>query len=121
MCSRVQTSMSGIVTGLGRQIAIASSKEQVNESSKELIVNEDLRQLVNDKLRSDGLQQENWSNLVVAACDGHEAIENLRLSGKTTAKPSARADVTNHAAAYLTSMTVQGFRGIGPKQTLTFN
>jgi ABC-type Mn2+/Zn2+ transport system ATPase subunit len=84
-------------------------------------VNDDLRQLVQDKLRADGLLEENWSSLVVAACDGHEAVESLLLSGKTVARASAQAGTINHAAAYIISLTVQGFRGIGPKQALTFN
>lgn len=84
-------------------------------------MNDDLRQLVHDKLSSDGLLEKDWSGLAVAACDGHEAVESLLLGAKTVAKASAQADTMNHAAAYITSLTVQGFRGIGPKQTLTFN
>src|SRR5580700_1457666 len=88
---------------------------------QELTVNDDLKQLVHDKLSAVGLANESWSGLVLAACDGREAVENILLNAKTVSKPSTPAGTANHAAAYLTSLTVQSFRGIGPKQTLTFN
>lgn len=81
-------------------------------------MNDDLRQLVHDRLRSDGLLPKKWSALVLAACDGREAVESLLLHGETAASTTAPAKRRAHAGAYLTSLTVQGFRGIGPKQTL---
>ncbi len=84
-------------------------------------MNDDLKQLVHDKLSAVGFANESWTGLVLAACDGREAVENILLNAKAAAKPSTPANTTNHAAAYLTSLTVQGFRGIGPKQALTFN
>ena len=83
-------------------------------------MNDDLRRLVHDRLSSEGLLQKNWSSLVLAACDGRDAVENLLLTAKAAAKHSAPAVTKKGAGAYLTSLTVQGFRGIGPKQTLTF-
>ena len=83
-------------------------------------VNDDLRRLVHDRLSSEGLLQKNWSSLVLAACDGRDAVEGLLLNAKAAAKPSAPAGTKKRAGAYLTSLTVEGFRGIGPKQTLTF-
>jgi len=82
-------------------------------------VNDDLRRLVHDRLSVQGLLQKNWSSLVLAACDGRDAVETTLLNAQTAAKPSAQG-ATKHAGAYLTSLTVQGFRGIGPKQILTF-
>ena len=38
---------------------------------------------------------------------------------KATATADEKTKATTHAGAYLTSLTVEGFRGIGPRQTLT--
>jgi predicted ATPase len=84
-------------------------------------VNEDLRRLVHDRLSVEGLLQKNWSSLVLAACDGRDAVESLLLDAKAATKPPAPPGPKKHAGAYLTSLTVQGFRGIGPKQTLAFS
>jgi recombinational DNA repair ATPase RecF len=90
------------------------------ESGTESKVNDDLKRLVHDRLSSEGLLQKNWSGLVLAACDGRDAVENLLLNAKTASKISPPAATKKNAGAYLTSLTVQGFRGIGPKQTLPF-
>ena len=78
-----------------------------------------MRQLIHDALKSEGLLQKNWSNLVLAACDGRDALDGVLQTAKTTAKADEKATATTHAGAYLTSLTVEGFRGIGPRQTLT--
>jgi predicted ATPase len=85
-------------------------------------MNEDLRQLVEKKLNSEGLNQKNWSSLVLAACGGRDELEGL-LAGNAKAppEPSHDAKVKKHAGAYLASLSVQGFRGIGPKQSLRLN
>ena len=83
-------------------------------------MNDDLRRLVHDRLSVQGLLQKDWSSLVLAACDGRDAVESFLVNAQTAAKPSAPAGAKKQAGAYLTSLAVQGFRGIGPKQTLTF-
>lgn len=82
-------------------------------------MNEDLRRLVRERLESDGLLPRNWSSLVLAACEGRDALDGILQNAKTTGKADEKATATAHAGAYLTSLTVEGFRGIGPKQTLT--
>src|SRR5438034_7831758 len=57
----------------------------------------------------------------MAACDGQEAVETLLLEAETETKTSPQAATMNKTAAYITSLTVQGFRGIGPKQALRFS
>ena len=84
-------------------------------------MNDELRQLIQDKLSSEGFLEENWSSLVMAACDGQEAVETLLLEAETETKTSPQAATMNKTAAYITSLTVQGFRGIGPKQALRFS
>ena len=83
-------------------------------------MNDDLRRLVHDRLDSEKLLQKNWSSLVLAACDGHEDVDRLLLGGKAPAKASPAPGPKKRTGAFLTSLTVQGFRGIGPKQTLAF-
>ena len=82
-------------------------------------MNEDLRHLVHDRLSSKGLWEKNWSGLVLAACYGRKAIDDLLDSAKTTTTSPAPSKPQSPTGAYLTSLTVQGFRGIGPKQTLS--
>lgn len=82
-------------------------------------MNDDLRHFVHERLKSEGLLPKNWSSLVLAACDGPEALEALLQNSKVSPAPEASSGPVKHSGAYLTSLTVQGFRGIGPKQTLT--
>lgn len=82
-------------------------------------MNSDLRRLVHDRLVSEDLVHKNWSSLVLAACDGRDTLDGVLQNAKTTAKADEKATATTHAGAYLTSLTVEGFRGIGPRQTLT--
>ncbi len=79
-------------------------------------MNNDLRRLVHDRLNSEDLLSKNRSSLVLAACDGRDALDGVLQNAKTTAKADEKATATTHAGAYL---TVEGFRGIGPRQTLT--
>ena len=83
-------------------------------------MNDDLRSLVHDRLTSEGLLQKNWAGLVLAACDGRDAVESLLKGGTTATAPATAAARKKHAGAYLASLAVQGFRSIGPRQTLTF-
>ena len=82
-------------------------------------MNTDLRRLVHDRLSSEGLLQKNWSALVLAACDGGDVLDAVLRNTKVEATPTEKAVTTKGAGAYLTSLTVEGFRGIGPRQTLT--
>jgi len=82
-------------------------------------MNLDLRQVVSSRLSSDGVVQKDWSSLVLAACDGRDALDSVLQNAKATAKTDEKTTATTHAGAYLTSLTVEGFRGIGPRQTLT--
>ncbi len=84
-------------------------------------MNEGLRRLVQDRLNSDGLVQNDCRDLVLAACDGRDAVESLLLGGQKEEKASAPVGRKKRVGAHLTSLSVQGFRGIGPRQILTFN
>src|SRR5687767_14895149 len=83
-------------------------------------MNDDLRRVVHDKLNAGGQLHTDWSPLVLAACDGQDALEALLLNGESTTEPIETDAPIARTSAYLTSLTVQGFRGIGPRQTLSF-
>ena len=74
-------------------------------------MNSDLRRLVHDRLISEGLISKNWSGLVLAACDGRDALDGVLQNVKTTAKADEKATATTHAGAYLTSLAVEGWGG----------
>jgi energy-coupling factor transporter ATP-binding protein EcfA2 len=60
------------------------------------------------------------SDLLLAAMDGPEALASL-LSGETEQRPSPGLEsgaIPPPAGAYLASLTVSGFRGVGPPATL---
>jgi hypothetical protein len=83
-------------------------------------VNDDLRRLIHDKLTSEGLLEKTWSGRVLAACDGYDALEGRLKSGESLESPlGSQAARTTQGGAYLHSLSVRGFRRIGPKQTLT--
>lgn len=82
-------------------------------------MNTDLRRVVHDRLAAEGLDKKPWSSLVLAACDGAEAVDALLDNTKGTAKATAELEPTVHTGAYLTALSVEGFRGIGAKQTLS--
>jgi energy-coupling factor transporter ATP-binding protein EcfA2 len=78
-----------------------------------------LRRIVYEQLTQDGWLELSWSVYLIAACEGAEELEAV-LTG--SAPPSQPAPASSEAPApqhsYLGSITVQGFRGIGPERTL---
>ena len=82
-------------------------------------MNSDLRRLVHDRLSAEDLLQKNWSSLVLAACDGDDALAGVLNNGKAATPVTEKPSATKGIGAYLTSLAVEGFRGIGPRQTLT--
>lgn len=79
-----------------------------------------LKPLVRDRLQSEGVLSKTWAAAVLAACDGTDALEQHLATGKSDAAAVAGAAAAKRATAYLTSLSVQGFRGIGPRQTIDF-
>jgi recombinational DNA repair ATPase RecF len=74
--------------------------------------------LVSSRLEADGSADEAWATLVLAALGGRDAIEAV-LAGRGVS-PRAAAPRTSPVpvGAFLQSITVEGFRGVGPPQTL---
>jgi DNA repair exonuclease SbcCD ATPase subunit len=87
-------------------------------------VNSELLRIVDRRLDETAALVHPWSLLVLAACEGPETL-NAVLAGSKPASQKARRDAAKAAAdesqrpgAYLGSITVEGFRGVGPKKTL---
>jgi recombinational DNA repair ATPase RecF len=77
-----------------------------------------IRSIVVSRLEADGHRDADWGVLVLASLDGSAGLE-AELSGIA---PSLRSDVAQVSAApsgaFLQSIIVEGFRGIGPARTL---
>jgi energy-coupling factor transporter ATP-binding protein EcfA2 len=80
-----------------------------------------LLDVVFDRLVADDGVSDEVRDIVLAACEGPDAL-SARLSGEAAPRVSlARDDRTGEgepAGAYLRSVTVEGFRGVGPVTTL---
>jgi recombinational DNA repair ATPase RecF len=74
-----------------------------------------------DRLNRETPARETWGTLVLGALEGAEALDSLLEQGPAPvpAKPAA-APQPKPAAAYLRSVTVEGFRGIGRGAQLDF-
>ena len=81
----------------------------------------ELLRIVDRRLDKTGALAQPWSLHVLAACEGPEAL-TAALEGDTRAAATtireAEAEPQSRPGAYLGSITVEGFRGIGPKRTL---
>jgi len=79
-----------------------------------------LQQLVFDRLTADDALDDAAADLVLAACEGPDALEDA-IGGRSPERPETlRADgpEPDPPGAYLKSIAVQGFRGIGPPAQL---
>jgi hypothetical protein len=78
-----------------------------------------LQRLILSRLEADSQIPDDAAVCVIAACEGREALEGV-LGGGATASATTAAGVVpfEPLGAYLSSVTVEGFRGIGPRATL---
>ncbi len=75
--------------------------------------------LIYERLDQDGSADEPWSALVMEACEGGDALERaLDADTSSLPAPPPGSEIQDPPAAFLKSVTVQGFRGIGKKVTL---
>jgi recombinational DNA repair ATPase RecF len=84
-------------------------------------VNAELRQLVEAKLDADGLLNKTVGSAVLAACQSQDELERYLDGEASSAAPSPEKRQTQAVEAYLTSLTVEGFRGVGPSRTLSLS
>src|SRR4051812_33402619 len=83
-----------------------------------------------DRLIAQGKDTESWAWLILAACDGEQALARYLDDGAAPPKPkrptkgkagkgkAGEAETPDAPRTYLESITVRGFRGIGPDATL---
>jgi recombinational DNA repair ATPase RecF len=79
-----------------------------------------LRRIVTARLEADGASGEEWGALVLGALSGRDDLE-AQLAGRATAprtSPSGAASAAPLGGAFLRSILVEGFRGVGRAQTL---
>jgi energy-coupling factor transporter ATP-binding protein EcfA2 len=77
-----------------------------------------IRNIVLSRLEADGAVDDPWGVLVLAALEGSAGLE-AELAGSASAPRAAAARASpTPAGAFLQSIAVEGFRGIGPAQTL---
>jgi energy-coupling factor transporter ATP-binding protein EcfA2 len=77
-----------------------------------------LRRIVLERLEAEGGARGEWSALVLGALGGREAVEALLQGGPAGAQKADAAAALPQPGVYLRALTVEGFRGIGPAQTL---
>jgi energy-coupling factor transporter ATP-binding protein EcfA2 len=77
-----------------------------------------IRSIVSSRLEADGSARETWVPLVFAALEGPDGLE-AALAGSAAAQHVGAVQASPApAGAFLQSIAVEGFRGIGPAQTL---
>ncbi|HEX9204172.1 MAG TPA: ATP-binding protein, partial [Vicinamibacteria bacterium] len=77
-----------------------------------------IRSIVSSRLEADGSAREAWVPLVFAALEGPDGLE-AALAGSAAAQHAGAVQASPApAGAFLQSIAVEGFRGIGPAQTL---
>src|SRR4029079_9947529 len=84
-------------------------------------MNADLRALIQDRLKAEGFRQRDWAGAVLAAWDGRDVLEQYLANPKAVQQDSRPETQVSHRGAYLASLTVEGFRGIGGAQSVSFN
>jgi len=77
-----------------------------------------IRSLVLSRLEADAPAAGPWSDLVLAALEGQGALETELLGGAKAPHAEAPRTAPALAGAFLRQVKVEGFRGIGPLQTL---
>lgn len=83
------------------------------------LVNDPLLTILSERLDSDPAMGSDSVALVLAACEGADELEAVLIGGRARErKPGSEAPRPEEPGAYLRSVTVEGFRGIGPPATL---
>ena len=81
----------------------------------------ELLRIVDRRLEATGALEHGWSLLVLGACESEESLAAVlenRVPAARRAIATAEQQPQERPGAYLDSITVEGFRGIGPKRTL---
>jgi len=81
-------------------------------------MDESLQLAVHKELAESGVLDEDWSVLVIAACEDAGMVEDVLGGSAAPAPPLEEAAELRPKGAYLGPLTVQGFRGIGDEVTV---
>jgi recombinational DNA repair ATPase RecF len=77
-----------------------------------------LRRIVLERLRVEDSLGDGWGDLVLGALEGGDGLEARLAGSSTSSTPLAVQTSPSPAGAFLRSVAVEGFRGIGRAQTL---
>jgi recombinational DNA repair ATPase RecF len=77
-----------------------------------------LRRVVLARLEADGSLGDGWSDLVLGALEGRDGLEAQLAGSSASPRPLAAQASPAPTGAFLRSVAVEGFRGIGRAQTL---
>ena len=77
-----------------------------------------LRRIVLARLEADGSLADGWGDLVLGALEGHDGLEAQLAGSSASPRPLAAQASPAPTGAFLRSVAVEGFRGIGRAQTL---
>jgi recombinational DNA repair ATPase RecF len=91
---------------------------EVPDRMKEKYMDGDLRSVVLERAEADDALPEQAKLLVMAALEGDDDLEDA-LGVAPVPRPVLGGPATEPIRAFLSSITVEGFRGIGPRTTLT--
>lgn len=82
-------------------------------------MDERLQRNIYERLQEDGSLDQDWSLYVIAACGDAGDLDAVLDGAKAETPVQVQAEAeSTPLGAYLKSITVQGFRGIGPETTL---
>ena len=85
-------------------------------------VTPEIQSRVVDRLVDTGKADEPWALIVLAAMEGEQALDGFLEKARTIAPPqrseSSAAAASEPPGAYVASISVEGFRGVGPAATL---
>src|SRR5713101_1659577 len=77
-----------------------------------------LRRIVLARLEADGSLGDGWGDLVLGALEGHDGLEAQLAGSSASPRPLAAQASPAPTGAFLRSVAVEGFRGIGRARTL---
>ena len=82
----------------------------------------ELLRLVEERLAADKADRQEWSLHVLAACEGEATLNDVLGGGAAAARQrtafAAPASAHEPVGAFLKSIEVEGFRGVGPARRL---
>ncbi len=77
-----------------------------------------IRSLVSSRLEADGSVDDAWGGLVLASLEGRERLEAELLGSAAAPRAALARESPGPVGAFVRTIAVEGFRGIGPAQTL---